>query len=95
MTMALVVDEPSRPTPGQLLTLVVVVHETTTPGLRRVLALCPAHVETLEQVPWAALDELVGETRLVACEACALLDTLGISRACLAPADAGPAVPAV
>jgi hypothetical protein len=94
MTMTLVVDEPSRPTPGRLLTLVVVVQETTAPGLRRVLALCPAHVETLERVPWAALDELVGETRLVACEGCALLDTLGVSRACLAPAEAGPSDPA-
>ena len=72
--------------PGQLLTplgyerhalttLVVVVHETNPPGVRQPMALCPAHLDALRHDSWAELDEVVGPSRQLACEACALLKT--------------------
>ena len=55
------------------LTTVVVVHETTAPDLRRLVALCAEHVRILKRASWARVDELVGFSSVMDCEACALI----------------------
>jgi hypothetical protein len=54
------------------MTTVVVVHETAAPGVQRLLALCADHAAVLKRVPWAGVDELVGFSTVMECEACAL-----------------------
>ena len=55
------------------LTTVVVVHETAAPDVRRLVALCDEHVRILERASWARVDELVGFSSVMDCEACALI----------------------
>jgi hypothetical protein len=55
------------------LTTVVVVHETATPDIRCLVALCAAHERILERASWARVDELVGFSSIMDCEACALI----------------------
>ena len=52
------------------MTTVVVVHETAAPGVQRLLALCADHAAVLKRVPWAGVDELVGFSTVMECEAC-------------------------
>jgi hypothetical protein len=55
------------------MTTVVVVHETATPEVLRLVALCEEHVKVLDRASWARLDELVGFSTVMGCEACALI----------------------
>ena len=55
------------------LTTVVVVHETAAPDVRRLVALCDEHVRILERASWARVDELVGFSSVMDCEACTLI----------------------
>ena len=55
------------------LTTVVVVHETAAPDVRRLVALCDEHVRILERASWARVDELVGFSSVMECEACQLI----------------------
>ena len=56
------------------LTTVVIVHETTAPELRVLVAVCSEHLKILERAPWARVDELVGFSSVMDCEACRLPD---------------------
>ena len=52
------------------LTNVVIVHETTAPEVRVLVAVCSEHLRILERAPWARVDELVGFSSVMDCEAC-------------------------
>jgi hypothetical protein len=54
------------------LSTVVVVHETVAPSVRRLLALCDEHAAILKRARWAGVDEIVGFSTVMECEACAL-----------------------
>jgi hypothetical protein len=54
------------------LSTVVVVHETVAPNVRRLLALCDEHAAILRRARWAGVDEIVGFSTVMECEACAL-----------------------
>jgi len=57
------------------LSTVVVVHEEAAPEARQLMALCPDHLALLHAaVRWAGIDEVVGTSRVLSCEACALPD---------------------
>ena len=62
------------------MTTVVVVHETAAPDTRALVALCPEHLRLLKSAAWAHIDELVGYSSLLACEACALITDLSEDR---------------
>jgi hypothetical protein len=53
---------------------IVVVHETTAPNVRRLLALCDDHVAIVKRAPWADVDEVVGFSTVMDCEACKLME---------------------
>jgi hypothetical protein len=55
------------------LTTVVIVHETTAPELRVLVAVCSEHLRILDRAPWARVDELVGFSSVMDCEACRLI----------------------
>ena len=55
------------------LTAVVVVHEAAAPDVRRLVALCTEHMRILEGASWAGVDELVGFSSVMECEACRLI----------------------
>ena len=55
------------------LTTVVVVHATTAPNRPLLVALCDEHTALLQSA--ARIDELVGFSAIVDCEACALTST--------------------
>lgn len=55
------------------LTTVVIVHETAAPGVRGLVAVCSEHLRILERAPWARVDELVGFSSVMDCEACRLI----------------------
>ncbi len=55
------------------MTTVVVVHETASPSVRRLLALCDEHVTILKRASWGRVDELVGFSTVMDCEACELV----------------------
>ena len=55
------------------LTTVVVVHETAAPDVPRLVALCAEHARILKRASWARVDELVGFSSVMDCEACALI----------------------
>ena len=55
------------------LTTILVVHETTTPEVRVLVALCTVHLKRLKRADWAGVDEVVGYSSLLGCEACALM----------------------
>ena len=55
------------------MTTVVVVHETASPNVRRLLALCDEHVTILKRASWGGVDELVGFSTVMDCEACELV----------------------
>lgn len=59
----------------QSLTTVVVVHATAAPNRRLLVALCDEHTALLQRA--ARIDELVGFSAIVDCEACALSSTTG------------------
>jgi hypothetical protein len=61
------------------LTTVVVVHETASPTVRRLLALCDEHVTILKRASWGGIDELVGFSTVIDCEACELIPELTLS----------------
>ena len=67
----------SSPTQG--MTTVVVVHATAAPNTPLLVALCDEHTALLHRA--ARIDELVGFSTSMDCEACALID----------PATCGPA----
>jgi len=52
---------------------VVVVHETAAPEIRRLVALCDDHLTIVKRATWAAVDEVVGFSSVLACEACDLV----------------------
>jgi hypothetical protein len=58
------------------MTTVVVVHETASPSVRRLLALCDEHVAILKRASWGGVDELVGFSTVMDCEACELVPEL-------------------
>jgi hypothetical protein len=62
----------------QHMTTVVVVHATTAPTRPLLVALCDEHTALLHRA--ARIDELVGFSTTMDCEACALIDP-GISAA--------------
>jgi hypothetical protein len=55
------------------LTTVVIVHDTTAPEVRGLVAVCSEHLKVLERAPWARVEELVGFSSLMDCEACRLI----------------------
>jgi hypothetical protein len=54
------------------LTTVVIVHEITAPEVRGLVAVCSEHLRILESASWARVDELVGFSSIMDCEACRL-----------------------
>ena len=60
------------------LTTVVIVHETTAPEVRVLVAVCSEHQKILERAPWALVDELVGFSSVMDCEACRLIPDNGL-----------------
>ena len=64
------------------LSTIVVVHAAAAPEARELMALCPDHLVLLQSgVPWAGLDEVVGASSVLPCEACVLLDhEVGVCR---------------
>ena len=62
------------------LTTVLVVHETQAPAVLTLVALCDEHRAMLRRATWCGVDELVGFSSAMACEACALIDTPGALR---------------
>ena len=55
------------------LSTIVVVHETGAPHVRRLLALCDEHATILKGARWAGVDEIVGFSTVMECEACAVM----------------------
>ena len=55
------------------MTSVVVVHHVEAPGIQRIVALCADHEAFLRRQPWAKVDELVGFSTVMECEACTLM----------------------
>ena len=54
---------------------VVVLHEEAAPEARQLMALCPDHLALFYAgIRWAVIDEVVGTSGALPCEACALLD---------------------
>ncbi len=54
------------------LTTLFVVHETRQPSTCAVIAVCSEHAALLKRASWAGIDELVGFSTVVDCEACAM-----------------------
>jgi len=53
---------------------IVVFHDSAAPAERQLLALGPDHPAMLrDSVPWAVVDEVVGNSGALPCEACAFL----------------------
>ena len=61
----------------QGMTTVVAVHETASPAKLCLVALCDEHIVLLHKATWAHIDELVGFSTAMNCEACALMDHPG------------------
>jgi hypothetical protein len=58
-----------------LLSTVVVVHDHAAPQARQLMALCPDHLALLQAgIRWAGIDEVIGISHVLACEACAFLE---------------------
>jgi hypothetical protein len=55
------------------LTSVVVVREVQTTSACAIVALCAEHTAMLETARWARIEEVVGFSSLMSCEACALI----------------------
>ena len=55
------------------LTSVVVVREVQATSACAIVALCPEHTGILKTARWALLEEVVGFSSLMRCEACALI----------------------
>jgi len=55
------------------ITTVVVVHETDAPYVLRLLALCAEHAAVVKRASWAGVDEVVGFSTVMDCEACGLM----------------------
>ena len=55
------------------LTTVVVVREVHTTSACAILALCAEHTGMLETARWARIEDVVGFSSLMHCEACALI----------------------
>lgn len=58
----------------QGMTTVVVVHEAAAPEKKGLVALCDEHTAHLRRATWGRIDELVGFSTVMDCEACALID---------------------
>jgi hypothetical protein len=58
----------------QRLTSVLVVHHNDTPAKQATFTLCDEHLVVLRRATWAGIDELVGFSAVMECEACALID---------------------
>ena len=58
----------------QVLTTVVVVHCADAPAKQATVTLCDEHLVALRRATWAGIDELVGFSAVMGCEACALID---------------------
>jgi hypothetical protein len=54
------------------LTTVFVVHEMRQPSVRALVVLCSEHAAILKRASWAGVDELVGFSTVIDCEACAM-----------------------
>jgi hypothetical protein len=67
------------------LTNVVVVREVHTTSACAIVALCAEHTAMLETARWARIEEVVGFSSLMDCEACSLM----VARANSEPAAAG------
>ena len=68
---------------------VVVVHETDAPDVRRLLALYDEHVALIKRARWAGVDEVVGFTSVMECEACDLMEHPQVEVKCTDPSRAG------
>ena len=55
----------------QGLTTVVVVHHADAPAKQATVTLCDEHLVSLRGATWAGIDELVGFSAVMECEACA------------------------
>jgi hypothetical protein len=55
------------------LTSVVVVREIQTTSACAIVALCAEHTAMLETARWARIEEVVGFSSLMSCEACSLM----------------------
>jgi hypothetical protein len=55
------------------LTKVVVVREAHTASACAIVALCAEHTKMLENARWARIEEVVGFSSLMSCEACSLM----------------------
>ena len=55
------------------LTNVVVVREVHTTSACAIVALCAEHTAMLETARWARIEEVVGFSSLMSCEACSLM----------------------
>lgn len=55
------------------MTTILVVHRTEAPAVLGLIALCDEHTALLKRATWCGVDEVVGFSSIMACEACALL----------------------
>jgi hypothetical protein len=60
------------------MTTVVAVHETRAPADLCLVALCDEHITHLHRARWAHIDELVGFSTVMGCEACPLVDRTAV-----------------
>lgn len=58
---------------------VFVVHETSAPARRVLVGVCDDHTKRLKRATWVRIDELIGFSSVLECEACALMADAGSS----------------
>jgi len=56
---------------------VFLVHETSTPDCRVLVGVCDDHTNRLKRATWVRIDELIGFSSVLDCEACALMADAG------------------
>jgi hypothetical protein len=62
----------------QVLTTVVVVHDADAPAKQATVTLCDEHLVALRRATWASIDELIGFSAVMGCEACPLIDNRAV-----------------
>jgi hypothetical protein len=55
------------------MTTILVVHRTEAPAVLGLIALCDEHTAIVKRATWCGVDEVIGFSSIMACEACALL----------------------
>jgi hypothetical protein len=58
---------------------VFLVHETSAPTRRVLVGVCDDHTNRLKRATWVQIDELIGFSSVLECEACALMADAGYS----------------